>query len=113
MEMKNWSAQEGKKKAESAHLEDMERLKLDVLAPVLEQVHHDLQVLLVRDVPGHDLEVCPVEEDLTEKLQGLALRDVVRGLDKKGVVREELEGREEASVGGKKRREGKIERTWS
>jgi hypothetical protein len=69
----------------------MKRLKLDVLTPVLEQVHHDLQVLLVRNVPRHDLEICPVEEDLPEELERLALGDVVGGLDEERVVREELE----------------------
>lgn len=55
----------------------MKRLKLDVLATVLEEVHHDLEVLLVGDVARHDLEVCPVEQDLAEQLERLALRDVV------------------------------------
>ena len=63
---------------EQAHLEDVERLELDVLAPVFEQVHHHFQVLLVRDVARHDFEVGPVEQDLAEQLERLPFRHVVR-----------------------------------
>lgn len=68
----------------------MERLELDVFAPVLEQVHHDLQVLLVRNVARHNFKVGPVEQDLAEQLERLPLRDVVRRLDQERVLREEL-----------------------
>ena len=59
------------------HLEDMERLKLDVLARVSQHVHHHLQVRLVCDVPCHDVEVCPIQQELAEELQRLSLRDIV------------------------------------
>lgn len=72
------------------HLEDVERLELDVLAPIFEQIHHDLEVLLVRDVPRHDLEVGPVEQDFAEQFQRLPLRDVVGRLDQERILREEL-----------------------
>ena len=44
----------------------MERLELNVLALVAQQVHHHLQVSVVGDVPGHDREVGAVEQDLAE-----------------------------------------------
>jgi hypothetical protein len=43
-----------------SHFEDVERLKLDVLAPVAKEVHHHLQVRLDGDVAGHHIEVCPI-----------------------------------------------------
>ena len=47
----------------------MERLKLYVLALIPEQVHHHLEVRLVRDIARHDIEVCPVEQDLAQQLE--------------------------------------------
>lgn len=60
-------------------LEDMECFELDVAALVAEHVHHHLEVCLVRDVAGHDIEVGAVEQDLTKQLERLPLRDIVRG----------------------------------
>ena len=50
-------------------LKDMEGLELDVFALVLEEVHHVLEILLVRDVPCHDVEICPVQQNLSEELE--------------------------------------------
>lgn len=44
----------------------MEGFELNVLALVSEEVHHHLEVRLVRDVARHDVEVGPVEQDLPE-----------------------------------------------
>lgn len=44
----------------------MERLKLDVLALVSQQIHHDFQVVLRRDIAGHDVEIRPVEQNLAQ-----------------------------------------------
>jgi hypothetical protein len=65
-------------------------LELDILALVAQEVHHHLQISLVRDVAGHDVEVCAVEEDLAEELEGLAFCDVVVGQDEGGERGEEL-----------------------
>ena len=45
------------------YLKDMESLKLDILALAFEQIQHDLQVLLRRDVARHDAEVRSVQQD--------------------------------------------------
>ena len=50
-------------------LEDVERLKLYVLGPVPQQVHHHLEIVLIGDVPRHDLKVGSVEKDLAEELE--------------------------------------------
>ena len=50
-------------------LENMERLELDVLALISEQVHHHLEIGLVRDVARHHIEVRSVEEDLAEEFE--------------------------------------------
>jgi len=47
----------------------MERFELDILAPISQEIHHHLQVCLVRDVSSHDVEVCPVQEDLTQQFE--------------------------------------------
>lgn len=78
------------REGEKAHLEDMERLELDILAPILEQVHHDFEVLLVGNVPSHDFKVCPIEQDLAEEFERLPFRDIVGRLDQERVLREEL-----------------------
>ena len=68
----------------------MECLELDIFALVALQVHHHLQVGVVRDVPRHDGEVGAVEQDLAEKLERLAFGDVVVRLDEGGIRFEEL-----------------------
>lgn len=55
----------------------MERFKLDILALISEEVHHHLKIPLVRDVTGHDIEVCPVEEDLPQEFERLTFRHIV------------------------------------
>lgn len=55
----------------------MKRLKLDILALVPEHVHHHLQVSLVGDILGHNIEICPVEQDLSEELKRLPLGYIV------------------------------------
>ena len=67
----------------------MERLKLDVLTLVPEHVHHHLQVGLVGDIPGHNIEICAVEQDLSEELKRLSLGYIVLRQDKGGVRSEE------------------------
>ena len=47
----------------------MEGLELDVAAVVSEHVHHELEVLCVTDVFGHDCEVVPVEQQFSQKLE--------------------------------------------
>lgn len=48
----------------STNLENMECLELNILAPIFEQIHHHLEVILVGNVAGHDFEVCSVEKNL-------------------------------------------------
>lgn len=47
-------------KADGAHLEDVERLELNVLALVSERVHDNLEVIRAGYVTGHDPVVCPI-----------------------------------------------------
>ena len=44
----------------------MERLKLNILALISQEVHHHLEIRLIGDVPRHDVEICPIEENLAE-----------------------------------------------
>jgi hypothetical protein len=78
------------RKAGAAHLKDVKRLELDVLALVPEQVHHHLEVVLLRNVPRHDVVVGAVEQDLAQQLEGLPLGDVVGRLEKLVVGRKKL-----------------------
>ena len=50
-----------RRRARGTHLEDMEGLKLDVLALITEHVHHHLEVRLMRNVLGHDVEIGAVQ----------------------------------------------------
>lgn len=50
------------------HFEHVERLELDVLALVQQQVHHELEVVLHVDVSCHDTEVGAVQQDLAQEL---------------------------------------------
>ena len=51
-----------------ADLEHMECLELDVLALISKEVHHHLQVGFVGNVAGHNIEICPIEQDLAQEL---------------------------------------------
>lgn len=59
----------------------MECLELDVLALIAEEVHHHLEVDVVRDVARHDVEVGTVQEYLAEQFERLPLRHIVGRLD--------------------------------
>lgn len=76
----------------NTRLEHMERLKLDILALVPQQVHHHLEVPLARNVLGHDVEVGTVEQDLAEEFDGLPFRYVVGGADESGEGGKKLRG---------------------
>mmetsp|Transcript_11882 Transcript_11882/g.40952 ORF Transcript_11882/g.40952 Transcript_11882/m.40952 type:complete len:203 (-) Transcript_11882:746-1354(-) len=71
------------------HLEDMERVVADGLLLGSQQVHHDLEVLGLGDVPGHDLVVVPVQQYVPQQAQGLALGDVAVAGEQRGVRPEE------------------------
>ena len=62
-----------------ARLENVERFELNVLAFVLEEVHNDLEISLIRDESRHDVEISAVKKDLAQQFQRLPLRDVVCG----------------------------------
>jgi hypothetical protein len=49
-----------KKSVGETHFKHMERLKLNVLALIPEQIHHHLEISLVRDVFSHHIEVGPI-----------------------------------------------------
>jgi len=71
-------------------LEDVERLELDVLALVSQQQHHRLEIGHVADVARHDVEVCTIQQELSQKLEGLAFGDIVGGGDEEGVAGEDV-----------------------
>jgi hypothetical protein len=52
------------KPKKKTNFEYMKRLELDILALVTKEVHHHFEICFVRDVSGHDIEVCSVEENL-------------------------------------------------
>lgn len=51
------------------YLEDMERLELDGPGVVLQQDHHELQVVDVADIAHHHLHIRPVQQQLSQQLQ--------------------------------------------
>ena len=55
----------------------MERLKLNCLAFVAEEIHHHLEIRLARNVAGHHVEVRTIQKDLSEQLERLSFRDVI------------------------------------
>jgi hypothetical protein len=59
----------------------MEGLELDVLALIAEEVHHHLEVDIVRDVARHDIEVGTVQKNLAEQLERLPLGYIVGRVD--------------------------------
>jgi hypothetical protein len=50
------------------YLEHMKCFKLDVATPVLQKIHHQLQVIRTSDVPRHDGKVGPVQQNFSQKL---------------------------------------------
>jgi hypothetical protein len=59
------------------YLEHMERLELNVLAFITEEVHHHLKVGIVRNIACHDVEVGTVQKYLAKKFEGLPLRYII------------------------------------
>ena len=51
------------------YFEYMERLKLNVLALITEEVHHHLEVGIVRNVARHDAEVGTIQKYLAEEFE--------------------------------------------
>ena len=51
------------------HLEHVERLELDVLGFIAQQVHHQFKVFLVTNILGHHVEVGSVQQQLTQQLE--------------------------------------------
>lgn len=45
---------------EMTYFENVKSFKLNILTTIFQQVHHDFQILFVRDVPSHDFEICPI-----------------------------------------------------
>jgi len=70
------------------HFEHVERLELDVARLVAEEIHHQLQVVLRRDVLSHDHEVVRVQQQLPEQLQRLPFRHVVLRVEEDAVLGE-------------------------
>eukprot|EP00613_Pedinella_sp_CCMP2098_P074985 CAMPEP_0171914654 /NCGR_PEP_ID=MMETSP0993-20121228/13067_1 /TAXON_ID=483369 /ORGANISM="non described non described, Strain CCMP2098" /LENGTH=164 /DNA_ID=CAMNT_0012549289 /DNA_START=189 /DNA_END=680 /DNA_ORIENTATION=+ len=68
------------------NFEHMERLELDVLALVDEEVHHLPQVVLGRNKAHHHTEVCAVEEELRKKFEGLPPGEEVAPLPEQPAV---------------------------
>jgi hypothetical protein len=57
----------------------MESFELDVLALVPKHVHHHLQVRFLSNVSCHNAEIGTIKEDLAEKLERLALGNIIVG----------------------------------
>jgi hypothetical protein len=78
----------------------VERLKLDALAAVFQQVHHHHEVLDVADVPHHEVHVRAVQQQVTQQLDGLPPRHVVAGAQQLVVAVEELRRGAGGAAGG-------------
>lgn len=63
----------------------MECLKLDIGTFVSQQVHHELEVLWLADVPRHHGEVVSVQQELTQQLSHRNTHTSVRE-DRKAVL---------------------------
>ena len=59
------------------YLEDMKRLELDILTLIPQQVHHHLQICLIRDIFSHHVEISTIKENFAEKFEGLSFRNIV------------------------------------
>lgn len=79
--------------ANMAHLKHMKCLELNVLALITKKVHHHFQVSFVGDVASHNVEICPIKEDLAQELKRLSFRDIIIGEDKGCKRGKELVGR--------------------
>jgi len=55
----------------------VECLKLNVLALIAEEVHHHLEVGIVRNIACHDVEIGTIEKYLAKQFKRLPLRYVV------------------------------------
>lgn len=62
---------------QDTHLEDVESFELNILALVAQQVHHQLEIFLRRNVSRHHVKVCSIQQNLSQQLQRLSLRHVV------------------------------------
>lgn len=72
------------------HLENVERLKLDIPTLVAQEVHHHLEIGLGADISGHDAVIGSIEQDLSKKFEGLSFGDIVGGQYKRSIHCEEL-----------------------
>jgi hypothetical protein len=59
-----------------SYLEDVESLVINHFPVVSQQPHDDLEVISRVNILCHDIVVCPVEQNLTQQLDRLTLRDV-------------------------------------
>ena len=57
--------------------EDVEGFELDVAAPIAQHIHHQLEVLRIGNILGHDGEIMTVQQEFPQELERLSLRDVV------------------------------------
>lgn len=80
-----------------AYFEYVEPLVLHHFSVVPQQIHTQLQVISSVNVCGHDIVVCPIEEDLSQQLDRLPLRNVRARFDQDSIVLLE----EEVKVGQK------------
>ena len=73
-----------------ADLEHMKSFKLDILAFVTEEIHHQLEIVFACYIARHHSKICAIQQYLAQKLQGLAFRYIVFRLDQTFVGCEEL-----------------------
>jgi hypothetical protein len=58
------------------NLEDVEAFVIDHLSVISQQLHDDLEMFARVHVLRHDIVVCPIEQDLAQELDRLALRHI-------------------------------------
>lgn len=58
----------------------MKGFKLNIARLLFQHVHHQLEVIGVGNVPGHDGEVMSVKEQLPEQLEALSPSDIILGV---------------------------------
>ena len=71
------------------YFKNMKGLELNIATLLTQHVHHELEIVGIADVSGHDSEVVSVEKQLAEQLERLPPCDVVVRMEQLLVVLEE------------------------
>jgi hypothetical protein len=79
-----------RKGACSGYFKNVKGFELNIATLLAQHVHHELEIVRIAYVPGHDGEVVAIEQELAEQLQRLSPRHVVVREQQLLVLTEEL-----------------------